>query len=215
MTAPERSLDVLVHEVRSPVAALVAVAQAFPEADPASRKQLVHLSLDACATLERLVMDIATASVRASVVDLGALVRGAALARSVAGVNVEVDVATALPSVRGDAVRLRQALDNLLANALVHAAGSGAVVVTARSMPTTVRVSVADRGPGIPPGDVDRIFEPGVRLDESRRGAGLGLAITKAIVEAHGGSLAVASTPGRGTTFTLTLPRDDGSHPDT
>lgn len=215
MTDSERNIVVLVHEVRSPVAALAAVAEALREADASARPELVRLSLDACAAIERLVTDITVASVRSSVVDVGAVVRDAVLARSLAGAEMQLDVGTSLPSVRGDPVRLRQALDNLLTNAIVHAAGTDAVAVTARSTSTAVVVSVTDRGPGVPPEEVDRIFDPGVRLDATRRGTGLGLGIARAIVDAHGGRLTVESPPGSGATFTITLPRHDARHPDT
>jgi len=107
--------------------------------------------------------------------------------------------------LRADPTRLRQALDNLVANALVHAAGDE-VVVGAALEGGRVLLSVSDRGDGIPSDEQARIFERGVRLDETRPGSGLGLAITKAIAEAHGGTLTVQSEPGRGSTFTIALP---------
>jgi signal transduction histidine kinase len=70
-----------------------------------------------------------------------------------------------------------------------------------------VRISVSDAGPGIAERDLSRIFEPGVRLDETRPGSGLGLAVTRAIADAHGWALGVESTLGVGSTFTLELPR--------
>jgi signal transduction histidine kinase len=69
-------------------------------------------------------------------------------------------------------------------------------------------VSVTDSGPGIPVEEQERIFEAGVRLDPARPGDGLGLALARAVAEAHGGTLAVESGPGKGTTFALTLPID-------
>lgn len=214
MTDPER-IAVLVHEVRSPVAALVAIAEAVREQSASARPELVRLSLDACAAIERLVTDITVASLRPSVVDVGVVVRDAVLARSLTGAQVRVDVESPVPSVHADPVRLRQALDNLLTNATVHAAGSGVVDVAVRSTSIAVVVSVTDRGRGIPPEELDRIFDHGVRLDATRGGAGLGLAITRAIVDAHNGGLTVESPPGGGATFTITLPRPDDRHPDT
>ena len=102
-------------------------------------------------------------------------------------------------------MRLRQALDNLLRNAMRHAAGSP-IVVGARMDGEQVCVSVSDRGKGIARSDQARIFERGTRLDPSRPGSGLGLAVTRAIAVAHGGALTVESTPGEGATFSIRLP---------
>jgi signal transduction histidine kinase len=212
---PDRRIAVLVHEVRSPVAALSAIAEAVAESTDVGRGELVRLCLGACAAIERLVTDITVASVRPIRIDVRTIVCDAALARELAGDVVTVDIDGHLPPVDGDPVRLRQAFDNLLANAFVHATGSGSVEITARATPTAITVSVSDDGPGIPADDLVRIFDAGVRLDADGRGAGLGLAITRAIVGAHGGSLGVDSSPGSGTTFTITLPRSRDRHPDT
>ena len=214
MTNSDDRIAVLVHEVRSPVAALTAIADAMGETDGPDRAALVRLGLVACTAIERLATDITVASVRPTRVDIGAIVRDAAMARVLAGHTVEVEVDASLEAVQGDPVRLRQALDNLLTNAFVHAGLGGVVEVNARNADAGVTVSVSDSGPGIPAEELGRIFDPGVRLDASRRSAGLGLAITKAIVDAHGGSLTVESPPGRGATFTMTLLRGD-RHPDT
>jgi signal transduction histidine kinase len=199
-------IAILVHEVRSPVAALAAVAEALREIDGAAvaRVELVRLAIGACAAIERIVTDIAVASVRLATVDPADLVHSAVAAHAVAGSNVSAQVDPALPSVEGDPVRLRQALDNLVRNAVIHGGGRS-VVVAAAHVEDSIVLSVADSGEGISPDDLARIFEPGVRLDERRPGSGLGLAITRAIVGAHGGVIAVASSPS-GTTFTIELP---------
>jgi signal transduction histidine kinase len=199
-------IQVLVHEVRSPVAALAAVAESIHELsdDDAARRRLVRLAVAACAAIERIVADVRVASVHASPMDVGALVRDVVAARAVAGANVEAHVADALPLVAADPVRIGQAVDNLIGNALVHG-GDRAVVVRAGRSSDGVTISVADTGGGIEPEELDRIFDAGVRLDAARAGSGLGLALVKAIVDAHGGSIAVESTPGSGSTFTITL----------
>ena len=202
-------LSILVHEVRSPVAALAAVAQAARESHefPSGRRELVRLAIGACSAIERIVTDIAVASVRATAVDTSDLVRGAVAAHAVAGTEIEGRVAPDLPWIHGDAVRLRQALDNLISNAVVHGRG-GRVVVTATRVDATVSISVADSGAGIPSEDLERIFEPGVRLGDTGPGSGLGLAITRQIVEAHGGALGVESSP-TGSVFTITVPQSE------
>ncbi|HUG64161.1 MAG TPA: HAMP domain-containing sensor histidine kinase [Gaiellaceae bacterium] len=207
---------ILVHEVRSPVAALAAVAEAMSGSpgDSPGHHELVRLAVGACAAIERIVTDIAVASVRPVLVDVGALVHDVVTSRAIGGANVEAHVEASLPLVDGDPVRLRQALDNLIVNALMHGDAAETVDVRATRTPTGVALSVGDAGQGISPEDLGRIFEPGVRLDESRPGSGLGLALTRAIVTAHGGSLDVDSSPSLGSTFTIRLPAAP-AHPET
>jgi signal transduction histidine kinase len=109
-----------------------------------------------------------------------------------------------LPAIDADASRLRQALDNLIANALVHGPADGLVSVRAEAT-SAVLISVTDHGPGIAADELDCIFDIGVRLDPASRGSGFGLPLARAIVDGHGGSLTVTSTPGEGTTFTIAL----------
>ena len=200
-------LEVLVHEVRSPVAALSAIAETVATAgvDGETRADLVRLVLAACRGIERLVGDRAVASVRSERVDITALVDDAVATARLRGLAVETAIDGDAGFVEADPSRLRQALDNLLANALTHADGTG-VRVTAATRGSTVTIVVADRGPGIPAAERGRIFEPGVRLDDPVPGSGLGLAVTRAVVEAHGGRLAVAATEGGGATFIVELP---------
>lgn len=200
-------LAVLVHEVRSPVAALAAIADTFVDVGPGTpdRRELARLALAACRGLERIVLDVVTASVRRELVDPGELARDVAVTASLGETRVEVAIEPGLPLVSGDPVRLRQALANLVTNALVHS-GSDEVVVGARPDRDGVALFVSDSGIGIPEAQQERIFEAGERLDPERPGWGLGLAVVQAIAEAHGGSLGVTSTPGEGATFTLVLP---------
>lgn len=202
-------LAVLVHEVRSPVAALFAIEEAFAEArfDDDARHELERLAVAACRGIERIVLDASVASLRLDRIEVEDLVRQAATAAALEGARVESRIADDLPSIEGDPQRLRQALDNLVSNAVTHAGADGAVIVRADSSETAVLLSVADSGAGIPLAEQDRIFEKGVRLNEAAAGSGLGLAIARAIVEAHCGTLTVRSTPGRGSTFTIAIPR--------
>ena len=198
-------LAVLVHEVRSPVAALVAVAETAADSRGGSDEipTLVRLALAASRAIERIVLDVAVASVRLEPVDMGALVRDAVAAHRVRGAEVAVVVDDGL-SVDGDPVRLRQVIDNLIANALVH--GGSEVTVRAARREGAVHVVVSDTGPGIAPDQLDSIFDAGVRLDADTSGSGLGLALARAIAQAHGGSLVAQSAPGQGAAFTLALP---------
>jgi signal transduction histidine kinase len=201
-------LAVLVHEVRSPVAALSAIAETLSdgELDVDTRRELVRLVLLACRGIERIVADVAVASIRREPVDPGRLVRDVVAGAALRGTQVELSVAAELPAVEADASRLRQALDNLISNAAVHG-GRGASVAVRMRADTMLRIDVSDTGTGIAPDELKRIFDVGVRLEpDTAPGSGLGLALARAIVEGHGGTLTVVSSPGAGTTFTLALP---------
>lgn len=201
-------LAILVHEVRSPVAALAAIAETLQEErlEPSTRAELANLALAACRGIERVVTDATVASVRIEAVDVGRLVRETAAAAAIAGAAVRAELVSELPLLEADPLRLRQALDNLVSNALVHTPAGAEVVVSASLREREILLSVTDSGEGIAIGDQSRIFDAGVRLDLDRPGAGLGLAIARAIAEAHGGTLSVESAPGEGATFTLRIP---------
>jgi two-component system OmpR family sensor kinase len=112
--------------------------------------------------------------------------------------------------VAGDDTRLRQVVGNLVRNALVHTPATTPVEIAVTTSNGTAQLSVADHGPGLPPGDRERIFEPFYRADASRSrdsgGAGLGLSIVSAVVAAHGGKVKVRETEGGGATFDVELP---------
>jgi signal transduction histidine kinase len=219
-------IALVVHEVRSPTAALAAIVGALSEGelDRDSLRTLVRLSLAACESIERVLADAALGSLRLEELDVVDVVQGAVTSAELGGARVRSRFAPGLPVIVGDRVRLRQALDNLIENAVVAAGSGGEVEVGVSATANDVVVSVADRGDGIPVEDQERIFEPGVRLEShsgvrstpaesgtasgAESGSGLGLAIVKAVAEAHGGSAGVESSPGNGATFTLTLPVD-------
>ncbi len=209
MTAPAagRRLAILVHEVRSSVAALAAVAEAHRDEslEPDARRSLVPHAHAPCRAIDRLVADATVASVRLEPVDLGVVVRETVAAARLRAATVRAVVEPELPIVDADALRIRQALDNLVANALTHG-GGGEIVVHAYVREHELLLAVSDSGRGIPAADQERIFDAGVRLDSARPGSGLGLAVVRAIAEAHRATLRVDSAPGRGATFTLALP---------
>lgn len=125
-------------------------------------------------------------------------------------IQLTVDAAPDLPYVEGDSARLTQVLVNLVDNAIKYTPAGGRVAVSAVPEQRGVCLKVSDTGVGIPPADQARIFERFYRVDKARArasgGTGLGLSIVKHIVEAHGGTIAVQSEVGRGTTFTVRLP---------
>ncbi len=126
------------------------------------------------------------------------------------GILLETDSGADLPPVLADAERVGHVFDNLVSNALAHTGRDGTVHLAAEvdAGADQVRFAVADSGEGIAPEHLPHLFEKFYRVPGSRRaqGAGLGLAIAREIVVAHGGQIEVTSRPGKGTTFTFTLP---------
>ena len=125
-----------------------------------------------------------------------------------AGVSLTVNVPANLV-VRADRDRLRQALANLVDNGIKYTQRGGQVDIDAASEDHADAIRVKDTGAGIPEHDLPRIFDRLYRGDQSRatRGLGLGLSLVRAVIEAHGGTISVSSTPGAGSTFTIRLPR--------
>ena len=209
------------HELRTPLAAVLGAArtlrQRAPDLTPEQRKTFVEIISDEAERLGTLVgevldtsrIDAGTFSYSFADVDAGALVREAATAASTGhGAKVVTRVPDGLPAVRGDRGRLRQVLANLIDNAIKYSPDGEPVEVRVNRLAGTLAIDVIDSGAGIAGEDQRAIFEKfgRVRGTASKPGAGLGLYIARAIAEAHGGSLSVTSTPGRGSTFTLSLP---------
>lgn len=144
-------------------------------------------------------------------VDLQAIARDAvADAHAVAPKRAISLDAPAAVIVTGDDTRLRQAVGNLMRNALVHTPSETPIEVTLATRDGMATMSVVDHGPGLKPDDAGRVFEPFYRADPSRSrdsgGAGLGLSIVAAVVDAHGGQVKVRETSGGGATFEVELP---------
>ena len=135
------------------------------------------------------------------------------LKRELEGRRVSISIGE-LPPCQGDPELIKEVLANLLSNAIKYSA-AGELIGVAVTVPAEgdrfIRVDVQDRGPGIPEADVNRLFDKFYRVSNSTTraatGAGLGLAISKALVELHGGTIWVESEPGKGSTFSFTLPK--------
>ena len=153
--------------------------------------------------------------------DLRELVNEATETAQILAEAKEIAVSATIPEtpvlVRVDRSRVRQLLLNLVTNAVKYTGRRGEVGLELDDQGSTVHLVVRDTGIGIAAGDLPHIFDrfwradPARSRDADRAGTGLGLAITKWVAEAHGGSIAVQSRPGRGTTFTVSLPRSPNS----
>jgi signal transduction histidine kinase len=123
------------------------------------------------------------------------------------GLRLEVDAAPDLPPVLVDRDQIERVIVNLVSNAARATPSGGTITVLATRRGGEVAMSITDTGVGIPRDYLARVFEPFVQVPNAPAGgSGLGLAISRRIVEAHGGQLTVQSEPGRGSTFTFTVP---------
>jgi two-component system OmpR family sensor kinase len=123
--------------------------------------------------------------------------------------TLSLEIEDGLPTIEADPALLRRALDNLLDNACAYSDADQPVVLAARAENATLTIEVRDRGIGIAPEDQAHLFTPFFRADRSRArntgGMGLGLVLAREIVEAHGGTIAVESAPGQGTTLRIRM----------
>lgn len=214
----------IAHELRTPITALQANIYAIlDDAYPMTKEEIAGL-YEQTRMLSRLVQDLHELSQAESgqlALDRHAENLGDTLAemiapfRSVAeskNVRLEVEIPPQLPLVLVDEQRINQVMHNLLNNALRHTPSGGTIRIRAFAQKNTLGIEIHDTGEGIPPEHLPNVFERFYRVDYARSrktgGMGLGLAITKAIVEAHNGSISIASNgiPGEGTTFTIQLP---------
>lgn len=208
------------HELRTPLSAIIGFGRLLQmrDLDPEDRESVDHIVraghhlraliddvLD-IATMEtgQLSVELAPVAVRPLVEETVALVRAAADDR-----DIGIEVRAADVHVLADRQRLVQVLLNLLSNAVKYNHRGGRVTVDAVRDGGTVTFEVADTGPGIAPEDLDRLFQPFERLDAAERGidgTGIGLSLSRGLVEAMGGRLSVGSEVGAGSTFRVELP---------
>src|SRR5205823_4478004 len=212
----EMGLAMTAHELHRPLqtARMVMECLLDDQLEPAQGRDLLreaHRELGDMASMvaSLLPWSVGRASLDRRPLDMSVLLRRAVDENSFegAGERVRVDAPARSP-VLGDHTQLQCVLSNLVHNALVYSPEGGQVIVTARASHGTVRVSVHDRGPGIPHADREWIFDPFVRgaCGRGRNGAGLGLFIARRVVEAHGGEIWVESN-GNGSTFHVELAR--------
>jgi PAS domain S-box-containing protein len=216
-------LGVVSHDLRNPLSVVrMCVSTLLDDPPPPleTARELVREMANSVDWMERLIQDLLdVASIEAGrlrlerrVLDATALFEEAvSLARSLAdrtGPEVEATRAERLPGVLADPDRVLQVFANLVGNAVKFTPRGGRITLRATAEDHYVLFSVSDTGPGIDEAERERLFDrywQAQRLGR-RGGAGLGLAISRGIVDAHGGEIRVRSEPGKGSTFTFTLP---------
>ncbi len=218
------------HELKTPLTSIQGFAQAILDdtADtPEARQQAARIIYDEASRMHRLALDLldlarlqaGTADLKMSPVDVGALLRSIVekftLQAQRANVALQIDIPAVLPALTGDGDRLAQVFTNLVDNALKFTPAGGQVTLSARNAGAEMEISIADTGLGVPEEALPRLFDRFYQVDPSRaggetaagrRGAGLGLAIVREIVQAHSGRISVRSQVGHGSTFVIHLP---------
>jgi two-component system, OmpR family, sensor histidine kinase SenX3 len=212
------------HELKTPIGAIRLLAEAVLDAadDPEAVKRFGGRMLTESDRLTRLVQQIIELSrlqgndpLEAPVaVSVDHVIAAAVDASAIDADTRRISLVTGGTQgleVFGNAEQVAAAVANLVANAVAYSGEDSTVLVSAKGIDSTVEISVVDQGIGIPPGEMDRIFERFYRIDPARHrstgGTGLGLSIVKHVAATHGGDVRVWSVEGQGSTFTLTLPR--------
>lgn len=216
-------LSVISHELRTPLNGINGFGRLImerPHMPETMRQEALESLQSSIERLNRLTNDIIDAAraqrhllpVELDAIDIRSVVRFAVRDMKLRhpGHQIRTRVAQDLPLVHGDGLRIKQILDNLVGNAAKYSEPGTSITISVRYDGNMVALSVTDQGPGIPKASQARIFESFYRgaQPKNRRvsGVGLGLSIVKSLVEAHHGSVDVRSVPGRGSTFTFTLP---------
>jgi signal transduction histidine kinase len=222
--AREQMLGVVAHDLRNPLAAAqfaaAAIVRVLPDdacSAPARKAALtVEFAVQRAVRLIRDLLDVTRLEAGTLLFErrplsarelVGEVTDTLAQVASERALELQADVERGLPPVLADSERLFRVFSNLVENAAKFTPSGGRIRIGARRDETNVRFSVADTGAGIAAEDVPYLFDrfwQGRPTD--RRGAGLGLAIAKGIIDAHGGHIWVESTPGRGSTFYFTIP---------
>jgi PAS domain S-box-containing protein len=218
----DQVLGIVAHDLRNPLSTILLNAAALkrqgpdPERRSQRRSEAIHRAATRMNHLIQDLLDVAVmesgqltverARLSARELIVGAVDMQRPLASS-SSLELRVDLDRDVPHVWGDRDRLLQVFENLIGNAIKFTKAGGCITVGATSRDHEVLFRVADTGSGIAPENLPRVFDQFWQATSAnRQGAGLGLSITKGIVEAHGGRIWVESAPDRGTTFSFTIP---------
>ena len=219
--AREEMLAVVAHDLRNPLNVVMMTTQLFADTEPAGEKrdQLLGVILRAARRMNRLIEDLLevvrqdSGKMNLEVDEISVaslLAQTAEMFQTTAaenGISLHVEETPPSLTVTGDSERIMQVLSNLVGNGIKFVGRGGSVVLKCELNGDEAIFSVADSGPGIAGEDLDRLFEKfWQRRRTDKRGVGLGLAIARGIVEAHGGRIWVESRIGDGSTFYFTLP---------
>jgi signal transduction histidine kinase len=214
------------HDLRTPLASIRAMVEAIDDgvvADAETIQRYIHTVLGEVERLSGLIDDLfelsrLDAGVLALQMEPGSLhdlvsdmMEALQVQAAEKGLTLQGAIDDSLPPVMMDAARVQRVLYNLVQNAIRHTPPAGTVLLEAREEPDAVRVDIVDSGEGVAPADLPHIFDRFYRGEKSRvraqGGAGLGLAIARGLVEAHGGRIWAQSAPGQGARFSFVLPK--------
>ena len=226
-----RFVDTLSHELKTPLTSIIAAAGLLAEeleTSDQSHQKLIQTIIHNANTLENRLAElldiVKTGSgklqLQVGPVDMKSLVLGTCLQISPMlrgkGQKLSTEIPDAVPIIHGDGQRLEQVLLNLMTNAAKFTPEGGHILVRVRKEDASLVIDVRDDGIGIAREEQSRLFKPYSRLSSDRQshpGLGLGLALAKQVVELHGGKIWVESEPGKGSTFSFSLPRQAAKRP--
>ncbi|HST07972.1 MAG TPA: ATP-binding protein, partial [Gemmatimonadaceae bacterium] len=221
LRARDTMVGVVSHDLRNPVAAVKMLSRTLLQdsADEKQTRESIELISQAAEQMDALIRDLMDVNrldsgklaIEAAPIDPSLLLTEALQTLrplvSEKVIELDVQIESGLPKVMADRDRIQQTLSNLVGNAIKFSPSGTKIVVIARREGSSVEISVLDRGKGIPPDQLPRVFDRHWQASRTdRQGAGLGLAIAKGIIETHGGRIWIESKPGEGTTASFTLP---------
>jgi PAS domain S-box-containing protein len=216
----DETLGIVSHDLRNPLTKILLSAEMINAAGQDQQRDLIATIQSSAAQMDRLIQDLLDVarleagrfSVEKKTIGTAPIVKSACQSsQPLAEKNrqeIICDAPDDLPAICADPGRLLQVFGNLIGNAMKFTPAGGTVTVMARPAGSEVEFRVADTGPGLPDADMKNLFRPYWQAKKTAHmGAGLGLAIVRGIVEAHGGKVHAANAPGGGAVFMFTIPR--------